>query len=423
MKTLERHYISKIEGHGHLKVDLHHNKVDLIIDEGERYFEKLVVGRRYEDAPYVTSRICGVCPISHQMASIKAIEAALGIEVNETIKNFRRILMAAQAVQSHTLHLYFLALPDYLGIDSAMTLAEQDPQKLSVAFDLKRFADSIIELIGGKAIHPTTPTIGGFLKLPQKNDIEKLKNSVENNLKLAQDTISLFARQKYPEFSNKTEYLSLDKYDLYEGKVISSIDSPFEPWQYKKRIKESVDPPSSAKTSLHHGKNTDHFPAVRPFMTGALARINNHSGKLNSRAKIEKVDYFKAKFPSHNPFHNNIAQAIEILHALENIIKISEKLIKYKWQKKMIKWKAKKSTGTGAVEAPRGVLYHWARTGKNGEIKEYDIVPPTAQSLANLEADAKELIKINKDISSIKRKNLLEMLVRAYDPCITCSVH
>lgn len=421
MKTLEQHYISKIEGHGYLKTNLSANRTKMVVETGERYFEKLVVGRRFEDAPYITARICGVCPVAHLIASIKAVEDAFAIEVNETIKDMRKILMAAQVIQSHTLHLYFLALGDYLGFDTTISLYDKDPKKLRAAFDLKHFADDVVEAIGGKAVHPTTPTVGGFRKYPAKNAIDTILNKAQKQLASAKMTIELFAKFKYPDLSEKSEFLSLKDYDYYEGSVISNFDSGFFPREYKKRIKETIHSGSSAKFTLHHGKNIDHFPKVRPFMSGALARINNLAEKLYPKAKIEKSTALPT--PDYNPYHNNIAQAIEILHSLEMIIELCQKLAKEKWQEKMVRVKPKKSSGAAAVEAPRGTLFHSAKTNKAGEIIEYDIIPPTTQNLSKIESDAKTLIRTTKSLSSIKRKNLLEMLVRAYDPCITCSVH
>jgi len=421
MKALEQHYISKIEGHGYLKTNLKENKTQLVVETGERYFEKLVIGRRFQDAHYITSRICGVCPVAHQLAAIKAVEDAFKVEVNETIIGFRKILLSAQIIQSHTLHLYFLALPDYLGLDSTISLSDKDPKKLKAAFDLKHFADEVVEIVGGKAVHPTTPTVGGFLNLPSRKSLKILLINAENQITNAKMTIDLFARFEYPHFTNKVEFLTLDDYDFYSGDVISNFDTGFKPKDYKKRIIEKVRENSSAKFSLHKGKNIDHLPTPRPFMTGALARINNLGDELMPKAKIEKSTTLKT--PNYNPYLNNLAQAIEILHALEIISKNCSELIEDKWQTRLVDFKPRRGSGVGAVEAPRGVLYHYVKTNSAGDIVDYDIIPPTAQNLANLEQDAKELIKATKNLSSIKRRNLLEMLVRAYDPCITCSVH
>ncbi|MCX6811358.1 MAG: nickel-dependent hydrogenase large subunit, partial [Candidatus Berkelbacteria bacterium] len=337
------------------------------------------------------------------------------------IISFRQILEAAQIIQSHTLHLYFLALPDYLGLDSTISLADKDPKKLRMALDLKHFADEVVEIIGGKAVHPTTPTVGGFLKFPKKKDVGIIVNKAEKQMISAKMTIEMFSRFNYPEIPQKVEFLTLDDYDFYSGDVISSFDSSFKPKDYKKRIKEKIRPSSSAKYALHYGKNIDHLPSPRPFMTGALARINNLAYELMPKAKIEKSTCLKT--PNYNPYLNNLAQAIELLHAIEMIIKNSQELIEDKWQPRLVDFKPRRGEGVGAVEAPRGILYHYVKTNKAGEIIGYDIIPPTTQNLSSLEQDAKELLKTTKNLSSLKRKKLLEMLVRAYDPCITCSVH
>jgi len=234
MKALEQHYISKIEGHGYLKIDLRQNKAELIVDEGERYFEKLVIGRRFQDAHYITSRICGVCPVAHQMAAIKAVEDAFKIKVNETIISFRKILLSAQIIQSHTLHLYFLALPDYLGLDSTLSLADKDPKKLKAALNLKHFADEVNTHIFSSgytiAINPITEE-KEFWKIVEENEnkIEKLtfsfnspnlfgiKNSLNEDLKDLQKEYS--STKVSLELENPDGKLNIPKNDLTKQSV------------------------------------------------------------------------------------------------------------------------------------------------------------------------------------------------------------
>lgn len=415
------HYITKIEGHGKLNINFHNQKATLEIAEGERLIEGILLGRPYYDAPFITSRICGVCPIAHNMASIISLENAFKIEVDSTTKNLRNLLICSQVIQSHTLHLYFLALSDYIDYPSALSLAEAKPQIFSHAIKLKKTADSIAQLVSGRNVHPITTQVGGFTKIPTKSDLKKLLVECNDTLDSAIKTLKLFSRISYPKFQAQTKYLTLSShqgYTMNSDTVETSSGISFKVRNYTKNIIEKVLNGSPTKVSTYKNKN---------FMLGALARLSIHSGRLNPKTKklfrqsLEKI----GSFPAFNSFHNNFAQAVEIVHFLEEAIKVIKKIIDDKnyIYKKPQKIKLKHSYGFGAIEAPRGILYHFYEIDPTGIIRNCNIITPTAQSLNNLNSDVNEFLKEINDLSHPEQIKYIEMLIRAYDPCITCSVH
>jgi sulfhydrogenase subunit alpha len=410
-------YISKIEGHGKLKYSVADNLVRVEIDEGERLFEKLVVGQSYLDIPFIVARICGVCPTAHTLAAIDAIENAFSIETNDSIINLRRALMSGQIVQSHALHLFFLALPDYLGVKSGLELHEKNPRIFKLASSLKGTADRIIEVIGGRAVHPVSPTIGGFLSVPERKDIESLIKEIRSAERLAFEAIDLFANFKYPYLKTKTEYFSLTengKVDILGNTIMSSDGVDTEISNYNFVFTEKIKSYSTAKFAEHDGQG---------MMVGAIARLNlMESCELNKKVQ-EAIKEFKIELPLNNSFKNNLAQAIEILHFLEETEK---SLTNYLWNKderKKVGYRVEAGTGVGAVEAPRGTLYHMYEFDEKGIVTKCDIITPTVQNLTNLEDDCNNYLKQNKQVTIPRRERELEMLIRAYDPCITCSVH
>jgi len=412
------HYICKVEGHGNLKLDYKSGSAKLTIDEGERLFEKLVVGHNYLDAPFITARICGVCPTSHNLASIKAIESAFDVEVSPTIISLRKALLAGQIIQSHALHLFFLALPDYLHVVNAIELHQKNPEIFDLALGIKKIGDSLVEVIGGRSVHPTTPTVGGFLSVPTNEKLRKLQQTLNNHLSKALEAVDLFASFDYPSLSRETEYLAIAKegnISYYDGSEILSSNkfkTPIENYAYA--FKEEIRSGSTAK----YGQRDGHG-----FMVGALARLSINSDHLHPKAAYAYKRIWKKDFPTYNSFHNNIAQAIDIVHLIEESILEIDKFLSDKKSINKVPYRVKAGQGIGVVEAPRGTLYHGIKLDPDGNIQFYDIVTPTVQNLINLEEDADALMKKHSHKKPDKLFQEVEMLIRAYDPCITCAVH
>lgn len=417
---LTPNYITKIEGHGKLNIDFTNNKARLVVDEGERLFEGLVLGRPYFDIPFIVSRICGVCPTSHYLASIKALENAFGITPSVTSIMLRKILLLGQIAQSHILHTVFLALPDYINTDNISDIAQKAPAEFAAALNIKKTADKVVEIIGGRSVHPVTPTVGGFTKYPAKKKLSELRNELEDGLQNVNHLVKFFMGLNYPHLVRETKYLALDddrEYAFYQGDVMSNLGFSFPSEKYKNEIKEKVKNGSTAKYAKYSEES---------FMVGALARVFIHPNKLAPLAKKALNNFFDDKnFPSYNPYHNNFAQMVEILHSYEAMISLLDSVIKQGLDESKVNppTGGKAGEGVGTIEAPRGTLYHYYQVDKKGIVTDCDIVTPTVQNLANLEDDAKELMNSTKNLPQKKRERLLEMLVRAYDPCITCSVH
>jgi sulfhydrogenase subunit alpha len=410
-------YISKIEGHGCLNYSHKDGKVTVRIDEGERLFEKLVIGQHYKDIAFITARICGVCPTSHVMAATLAAENAFGVQVNDSITNLRRALQAAQIVQSHVLHDFFLALPDYLGVKGGLELHDKNPRIFKLASSLKGIADEVTEVVGGRAVHPVSPTVGGFLSVPEPKEVEALIAKVKSSQRLALETLEMFAGFRYPALKNPTEYFALTKdgkIDVFGDTLVSSKDVEVAASDYRYVITEKVKPHSSAKYAEHNGG---------PLMVGAIARVNMMETEDFHPKTQKALASLSIKLPILNSFKNNLAQAVEILNFLEEIeISLTNYLFGKKERHK-VGYRVKAGTGVGAVEAPRGTLYHMYEFDKDGYVTDCDIITPTVQNLTNLESDANAYLKQNKSVTIPRREKELEKLVRAYDPCITCSVH
>lgn len=403
------HYVCKIEGHGALKLDYKSGKARLNIDEGERLFEQLVLGRPYEDAPFITARICGICPVSHVLASIAALENAFGVDVPDNIKNLRKALQAGQIIQSHALHLFFLALPDYMNVANVVQLHHEKPEIYKTAIALKKLGDRVVEVIGGRAVHPVTPVVGGFTSVPTDEELRELIQIMESHMHMALATVELFAGFKYPNLKRETEYLM-----TRNDRIISNngLDTPLENYAYA--FKETTRPGTQAKYGTRDGHG---------FMVGATARLSLDNESLNPKARYALEKVWDKKFPTYNSFHNNVAQSIEIVNLIEEVILSLNNYLDDKNRIARVPFTVKEASGVGAIEAPRGTLYHAVKTDEKGIITLYDIVTPTVQNLVNLEEDADWLMKEHSKLSEKELYKEIEMLIRAYDPCITCAVH
>lgn len=396
-------FIAKIEGHGSLRVDWNNETVKLNIHEGERLFEGILVGRTAEEAHWITPRICGVCPIAHNLVSLRAIEDAYGIKINETAGLLRELMVCGQMIQSHVLHLFFLVLPDYIGIDRGTELAKKDSKSFAKALSLKELGDEIAYVVAGRNVHPTTTTIGGFHKIPSKNDLEKLLEKLKETEENAEWTAEFFSKLEYPELKVDLELVAQQN-----DRIVSSKAGNVSVKEYKENTEEELRENSTAK----FGKFQN-----REIMVGALAR----------RSFKENNDY---KLDFNNPFHNNLAQAVEILEFHKKAEEIIEKLLSMEMdvQPTTPAGGSDSTTvvelrGSGAIEAPRGGLYHEIHLDEKGIITYANIITPTVQNLTSIEKSAQALLGQTKILEKKQRERLLNMLVRAYDPCITCAVH
>ncbi len=409
--AITKEYIAKIEGHGSLKIDWEKNSAQLWVHEGERLFEGILVGRTAEESHWITPRICGVCPIAHNLASLRAIEDAYGIKVNKTTETLRNLMVCAQNIQSHVLHLFFLALPDYIGIDRGTELARKDPASFAKALALKELGDEIAYVVAGRNVHPTTTTAGGFHKIPSKEALIKLLSMLGETTEAAEWTAKFFSGLEYPELKVDIELVAM------EGDKIISGKTGAEPIKnYKENIEEELRDNSTAKFGKYQG---------REMMVGSLARM-----AILKEKKSPEVEKYSAKLDFENPYHNNPAQAIEILQNHQMARNTVKKLLDAEMDATIEVMKPDFAPdadglykGIGAVEAPRGGLYHEIHLDKKGIIVYANIITPTVQNLTSMEKSAQAVLDQYKKKGKEEKERLMNMVIRAYDPCITCSVH
>ncbi len=412
-------HLTRVEGHGNIIVRAHDGQIDEVtwaVTESPRFFEVMLRGRPWYDAHVLASRICGICSVSHQIASIKATEAAFGLKPSEQTVLLRKLLYAGEVIESHILHIYLLALPDFLGVPSAFALMESHKDAVLCGLRLKKLGNDIMETIGGRAVHPQAAIVNGFGRLPGKEQLLSIKTRLQEALPDMAATVDLFQSLVLPDFTRETEYISLkhpDEYTFTDGDIASTDTGITSVDNYLDVTNEYCVPQSTAK----YTKN-----ARESFMVGALARINNNYEQLNPQAK-EAADRLGLKPLCTNPFLNTPAQVAETTHEIEESIAIIDRLLETGIQAEDRTVKVKAGRGIGAVEAPRGLLIHDYTYDENGNIVQANCVVPTNENHANIQLDLESLVRDNLEKGPDELQLLCEMLVRAYDPCISCSTH
>lgn len=416
-------HIAKIEGHAGFVADIvdgNVTKARLNVLEGARLLEGILQGRSYEEVSQIAARICGVCPVVHNLTSLKALEAAMGILPSAQTILLRQLLMMGQILNSHALHLFFFSLSDFFNIKDDLKLIKRYPAKAKDALILRDFGNQIIEVVGGRSIHPLTPEVGGFKKLPKKQNLKRLLDKSSSALSSAVNLAKFFSRLKYPSFERPCQFVSLtapNKYPIYEGLV--RIDQETKTVsEFMPQIQEFQVAQSAAAKRSQYGQN--------PYMVGALARLNYNADYLNQRAKSIFQD-LDLPLPISNPFYNILAQAIEMVHCTEEAQCLLNKIISPETNEVHLPVELRGGQGYGAIEAPRGTLFYYYEVDKDGLILNANIITPTAQNLARLEEDLTQylpsLTKNGQALCQEECQNLIRMLVRAYDPCLTCATH
>ena len=412
-------YVSRVEGHGNIVVTAQGGAVTEVrfdVTEPPRFFEGMLKGRPYAEAPLITSRICGICSNGHTLASITGVENALGVTPSEQTILLRRLLMHGETIQSHVLHAYFLVAPDFFGVDSVIPLAATHPDVVKRALRLKKLGNDLCDVIGGRAVHQIAASVGGFKHYPSVDELLDIRTRLKDSLDDLAATAELFGTLEMPAFDNPTEYLSLKAAGSYAffGDLILSSNGDITPVRhYREKVKERVVPHSSAK----HCRSDQ-----ETFMVGALARANNGFQNLSegARAVADQLGFAPV---CTNSFMNTVAQLVETVHCVEDSIALIDTLLAAGLRPETIEVEVREGHGVGAVEVPRGTLYHEYGIDRDGRVAEANLIIPTGQNLANLEQDMWVLAPTLLDKGSAAAQKSLEMLVRAYDPCISCSTH
>jgi sulfhydrogenase subunit alpha len=414
-KRIDINYMARVEGETSLRIELEKEPaIELKIFEPPRFFEGFLVGRRYDEVGDIVSRICGICPVSHMTTAIQAVEKATGIEVSEQTKILRKLLCISQIVSSHLIHLYMLAMPDYYGYGGVVEMQNKFGGKIDRLMKMKDVMNKLTGLIGGRALHPVAHLPGGFTAVPGRNDLDLVLGRLKDIRRLAAEVVKDISSFKVPDFNSESEYVALDmdeEYAMNVGKVISTKGLMISVDDYSCCFEESEVPYAFAKRSLIAGRSS--------IMVGALARLNNKFDKLQDKTKKLAQD-IGFTIPDYNPFHNNLAQSLEIVDGIERCINLIES---GSFEEETNHHKINPGAGGSITEAPRGLLYHWYKVNRSGIVERANIVTPTSHNFLNIEKDLKKLVSENNDKSSDEIRLLCEQLVRAYDPCFSCSVH
>lgn len=419
------HYVTRVEGHGNIYVNMERGVIERCewsVPEAPRFFEAMVEGRSWYELHHVTSRICGICSIGHSLASLKATEAALGITISDQDLRLRKLALHGENLQSHILHLGFLVLPDLMGVGSVVPLASTNLPEVKIVLKLHRLANEMSTLICGRTTHPQRLIPGGFSRIPTMSELvalrKKLKDSV-SSIKTVADLFKSLA-SKFPNFKRETEFIALtspDDYALYDGTIASSDTGSAPAREYLAFTNEYVVPRSTAKWAKHVRES---------YMVGALARVNINYKKLSPMAQ-ETAKAFNLQPICCNPFMNSVAQLVEVVHSVEDSIRLINELevsgLQSQPDYNRPDVKVKAGQGVGAVEVPRGILFHDYTYNARGVCTKANCIIPTNQNHANIELDMKALLPQILEKSEKEIELTLEMLVRAYDPCISCSTH
>lgn len=413
-------YVARVEGQGSINVEVgrggHVKKSQFAIFEPMRFFEAFLRGRKFYEVHELASRICGICPIAHQMTALRAVENAFGIEVSGQTRELRTLLALSGWIQSHCLSVFMLTAPDYLGFDGAISMAAQHRDIVEVALRTKRLGNDMGEIVGGRAIHPISAVVGGFTRIPTEEELKPLLSRLQRARKEVMGTVGTIAGFDYPAIDRDSELVAIstkDEYAVNQGRLASNLGLDASEAEYRSRILEKQVPYSNAKQSFVAGRGS--------FMVGPLARVVLNHDQLTAGARKAMKD-IELDLQSSDPFMNIKARVVEIVHAIEESIEIIKRL-----RLDVAEQPARGRTGVPCVgaaltEAPRGLLYHKYAFDKSGVVTAADIVPPTAHNSAHVEDSLKAFSpKVVEEGGNLSLQ--CEMLVRAYDPCISCSVH
>lgn len=422
------HHLTRVEGHGNIVVNVKSGKIEKLewqVPEAPRFFEAMVRGRHYSEVARITSRICGICAVGHTLASVKGSENALGIEVSAQTKDLRSLLKLAEIFDSHIVHVLFLVAPDLLGAKSVFPLVPTHGEVIKKALRLKRFGHELGAAFGGRTTHPTRAIPGGFSSYPTIEELKILNSKLENEVLPdigAILEVLLSVKDKIPTFDRPTEYMALaneNEYAFYEGGIQTILpNGETQNWpvaDYKACTNEYVVERSTAK----YTKNK-----MGSLMVGALARMNNSFDQLNDPAK-EVANALGMKKMVFNPYLNNAAQVVETVHCLHEAHAKLKHYIKNGIRDEPLVKPTKHGWGAGAVEVPRGMLVHSYEYDPEGICRGGDYIIPTNQNHANIQMDMEKLVPelLARNALESEVELALEMLVRAYDPCISCSTH
>jgi len=417
-RTIKVDYMARVEGEGALLIKVKSGEVKdvkLKIFEPPRLFEALLHGRHFTEAPDITARICGICPIAYQLTSVHAIERGLGIRIHPMVRLLRRLLYAAEWIESHVLHIYMLHAPDFLGYRDFVELAKDHPREATEALRLKKLGNRIMSILGGREIHPVSVTVGGFHKVPSREELRPLVDELKWALDVSCEKTRFLGGFEFPDFEQDYEFVALShpsEYPFNEGRLVSNKGLNIDASEYEDHFVEQHVKHSNALHSVIRGRGS--------YQVGPLARFNLNYAKLPVVAR-QSAESCGLRVPCLNPFRSILARAVETVFALEESLEAIQ--IYEPPPAPKANYDIREATGQAITEAPRGINYNRYSFDENGSILAVKIVPPTSQNQKRIEDDLRSLVPgiIEQPVEEITRR--CEHAVRNYDPCISCATH
>jgi len=417
-RSVKVDYIARVEGEGALDLRLRDGKVvkaDLRIFEPPRFFEAFLRGRRWTEAPDITARICGICPIAYQSSACSAMESIAGIELDPQLRELRRLIYCGEWIESHILHMAMLHLPDFLGYQDAIAMAQDYPDVVKGALRLKKLGNDLMTCLGGREIHPVSMRIGGFWRVPEKDELDAFLPELDWAQGAIMDLAGILAGLDYPEFERDYEFVALQhpgEYAIIEGRLVSNrgLDIPIE--EFFEHFEEQHVERSTSLHSIIKGRGAYHV--------GPLARVNLNYEHLPS-ACHEMAKSAGLDPPIRNPFKSLLARGLEVMYAVCESRRIIEGYIRPKCAS--VEAVPSAGVGFGCSEAPRGICLHRYQIDGKGVIEEARIAPPTAQNQLTMEEDLTDFAPLYLDAPDEELRWRCEQAIRNYDPCISCSCH
>lgn len=420
-------HIARVEGHGNVRVVIENGQVETVqmnVVEPARLFESMVRGRPFHEVPYIASRICGICSSSHVVTDLLAIEQIFGIQVSDRTRALRELLVYGSFLQNHATHLFVFAAPDFTGTASVFPLAQTNPELYEQALGLKALGNELCTKVGGRSVHPITAVTGGFTHEMTRDEYLQLAQKLEAAKAFAVQAVDLFGSFEVPKIESANERLAMvepERYPVEGSPVARFLDAgiEFQSSQATQAIEEYAVGHSAAFCARVRETGA-------PYFTGALARINASWQYLCQDAKVAAAKV-GLRPPERNPFANNVAQAVELVDALVRCAELCRRLAEGEFEgtSEPVPFEVRAGRGTGFTEAPRGALFHELELDGSGRVAHAAILTPTAQNIASLEADmrllAEQMVAAGAEQPEVQAQ--IEKLVRAYDPCLSCSVH
>jgi len=419
-RTFEVKALSRVEGEGALYVKLNGDQVEhveLNIYEPPRFYESFLRGRAIHEVPDITARICGICPVAYQMSSCHALEKALGLVLTPEIRTLRRLLYCGEWIESHALHIFLLHAPDFLGYESGISMAADHREVVEKGLRMKRIGNELLEVLGGRAIHPINVTVGGFYRAPSRGALKRLLPDLEWGIEASIQTLELVSKFEFPDLEIDYECVALkhpDEYPMNDGRIVSTSGLDISVAEYERHFEERHMPQSTALHSVM-------LPGAKSYLVGPLARINLCFDQLAPTTK-RAAESCGIVWPSRNNFQSIAARAIEMIDAFEEAVAIVKDYHAEPAESRIL-FNPKPGVGCHATEAPRGLIYHRYRIGDDGLIAEAKIVPPTSQNQGQIENDLRAYVPRVAKFDDTVATQKCEHMIRNYDPCISCSTH